>query len=984
MAIRVCMLLLLCCVQLQAQPIRYFTQFTEKEGLSDNQVQCLLRDRMGYLWVGTANGLNRYDGYTFRHYFPDARQPKYTISNACITDLKEDSAGFIWIATHNGLNRYDPRTETFQVWKNTGRNDGSLPNSLVRWLLPDQDRLWLACDNRDLAVFDPTNGQFKTYPWKAFLAQTLPFTAHISYQTIFTIHPKGDTALWLETKFGLFSFDKKTTVFAFHSHSGTPPPFDSHVFQVGALRWSLGSAGSSVQEGFDKQPMPVLPTASNQFSAPTGALERFFIEKNGNIWLGGENGLWLYDPQAQHFAFTQLNFKKQTTNQNTYHRLLDSQIDGRRYLLDLNGQQLWVFEKDKRLKTIALPGPAMLLKEDAGGILWVGGGAQIFQVNRKNLSLQAFPIPPHLLDAAEKSVFVDLEQDAAGNYWFANDTQGLLVWHSQNHSWWKPGPDQEFIGLGITDLLFDPGRRRMWIATEDYGLFQYDAASGKFTLYRYEENNPAHSLGAYIVHALCQDRQGFIWAATDPGGLSRFDDAAPVGQEFRTLNTENGLPSNQVLSLICDDAGRVWAGTNKGLACVDAQAWRARAFGKKEGMLTELIDLPLGLDAQGAVVMSAPQGFQSFYPDELLTPENQPEILFTGFRIFDKPYSDSLNINFLQKIKLSWREDFFTFDLASTHFARSEKNEFAYRLWGYEADWVVLKNGHSASYTQVPPGNYILEIKTGHAGHWYDTIKRLPIYIAPPFWETWWFRVLILLLLSGLTALLYRARVRQIRREERLKSEFNQRIARTEMAALRAQMNPHFVFNCLSSINRFILVNQPDEASVYLTKFSRLIRLILDNSRTEAVHLHKELEALKLYIEMEQMRFFDRFEYEISIDPGVQTEHLEVPPLLIQPFVENAIWHGLLHQKTAGKLQIKVYPEGKRLCIEVEDNGVGRQKAMELKTRSATVHKSLGMKLTAERLEVINQLYGTSAAVETVDLVDAAGQALGTRVLIRL
>jgi ligand-binding sensor domain-containing protein/anti-sigma regulatory factor (Ser/Thr protein kinase) len=978
------MLLLLCCLQIQAQPIRYFTHFTENEGLSDNHVQCVLRDRMGYLWVGTANGLNRYDGYTFRHYFPDTRQPQYTISNECITDLKEDSAGFIWIATHNGLNRYDPRTETFKVWKNTGRSDGSLPNALVQGLLPDQDGVWLACDNRDLTVFDPTHGLFKTYPWKAFLVQTLPNTAHISYQTIFTIHPKGDTALWLETKFGLFSFDKKTALFAFHPRSGLPAPFDSHVFNFGALRWLLGSAGLSVQDVFDKQPVPVLPAAYNQFSAPTGALERYFIEKNGNIWLGGENGLWLYDPQAQHFAFTQVPTNKQVSTQNTYHHLLDSRIDGRRYLLDLNGHQLLVFEKGNRLKTIVLPGAAMFLKEDNAGTLWVGVGSQIFQLNRKTLALHPFQLPAYLLDPAEKSVFVNIEQDAAGNYWFANNTQGLLVWHPQNHSWWKPGPDQQFIAQAVTDLLFDPSRRRMWIATEDHGLFQYDVVSGKFTLYRYEEDNPTHSLGAYIVHALCQDRQGFIWAATDPGGLSRFDNAAPVGQEFRTLNTENGLPSNQVLSLICDDAGRVWAGTNKGLACVDAQAWRARAFGKKEGILTELIDLPLGLDARGGVVMSAPQGFQTFYPDELLAPEDPPEILFTAFRIFDKPYADSLNINFLQRINLSWREDFFSFDLASTHFARSEKNEFAYRLLAYDADWVVLKNGHSASYTQVPPGHYTLEIKTGHAGHWYNTTKQLTIYIAPPFWETWWFRSLVLLLLAGLGTLLYLARVRQIRREERLKSEFNQRIARTEMAALRAQMNPHFVFNCLSSINRFILVNQPDEASVYLTKFSRLIRLILDNSRTETVPLNKELEALKLYLEMEQMRFFDRFEYEISVHSALQTEHLEVPPLLIQPFVENAIWHGLMHQKTAGKLQIKVYPEGKRLCIEVEDNGVGRQKAMELKTRSATVHKSLGMKVTAERLEVINQLYGTSAEVQTFDLIDAAGHATGTRVLIRL
>jgi LytS/YehU family sensor histidine kinase len=195
-------------------------------------------------------------------------------------------------------------------------------------------------------------------------------------------------------------------------------------------------------------------------------------------------------------------------------------------------------------------------------------------------------------------------------------------------------------------------------------------------------------------------------------------------------------------------------------------------------------------------------------------------------------------------------------------------------------------------------------------------------------------------------------------------------------------MNPHFVFNCLSSINRFILVNQPDEASAYLTKFSRLIRLILDNSRTETVPLNKELEALQLYVEMEQMRFTDHFEYRLEVTDGVQTEHVEVPPLLIQPFVENAIWHGLMHKKAPGLLQVRVFYEGKKLCVEVEDNGIGRQRAMELKSRSATVNKSLGMRVTAERLEVINQLYGTNAEVTTVDLKDENGEAIGTRVRV--
>jgi LytS/YehU family sensor histidine kinase len=179
-------------------------------------------------------------------------------------------------------------------------------------------------------------------------------------------------------------------------------------------------------------------------------------------------------------------------------------------------------------------------------------------------------------------------------------------------------------------------------------------------------------------------------------------------------------------------------------------------------------------------------------------------------------------------------------------------------------------------------------------------------------------------------------------------------------------------------------VNQPEEASAYLTKFSRLIRLILDNSRTDTVILGKELESLKLYIEMEQMRFTDRFEYNIAIAPQLQVEHIEIPPLLLQPYVENAIWHGLMHKKESCLLQIRLYPEGKHIAIEIEDNGVGRAKAMELKSRSATVQKSHGMKVTSERIEVINRLYQTQATVETTDLFDEQGNATGTRIKLTL
>ncbi len=1028
---RLLFFLLVSCHIAQAQQLRYFTHFTENDGLSDNSVTCILRDQQGYLWVGTTNGLNRYDGYSFRQYLPDTRQPQHTVSNEFIYDLKQDSVGFIWIATANGLNRYDPRTELFKVWKNTGRSDGSLPNSFVRSIFMDEKNcLWLACDHRDLCRFDPQTGVFKTYPWKAFLQKELPNSSPDEYKTIYQIKPKGKHAYWLETNFGLFSFDALSEIFGFYPipksdlKSASPssctetqylgswandllrynncdgqwsqiklpisPKISGgqrHVtgaFKIDEKHWILSREGLFLLDHQTEKLTQINPSPQNHFTAPTGLLQNLFLEKNGIVWIAGEQGLWRYDPDAQHFGYTPLKGENTNDFYNTFCRFTDSKVDGRRYLLDYYDLHLMVFENSRLRKKIRLPGLAAAIFEDKNGILWVSGGPEIFQLDRKLLQLKPFPIPSNLVDPASGTVFFDIAQDAAGDFWFGNNKTGVLVWRPEKKAWWKPGEAEGFIGKAVADIFADRERRTVWIATQDYGLFRYDEASGKFTLYRPEEADPEHSIGAYIVNSICKDGQGHIWAATDPGGISRFDYDAPVGRQFTNLNSQDGLPSNQVFSVLTDLNGNVWAGTSKGLAWVDSRQLRVRAYGKSDGMSNIFLDLPLSLSADGEVLSGTVYGYQSFHPDSLLKEKPAPGIIFTSFKVFDKNYDDTLNINFLKKIRLRWQQNFFSFDFSSTNFSQAGKNEYAYRLKGFDSDWIYAKNRHTASYTNVPPGDYELEIKTGKEGRWYAPDICLGIKIDPPIWATWWFKTLTVLVFAGAIGAFYRWRIGLIRHEAALKTEFNKRLAHTEMAALRAQMNPHFVFNCLSSINRFILVNQPDEASAYLTKFSRLIRLILDNSRTETVPLNKELEALQLYVEMEQMRFFDRFEYSMQVAPDVETEHLEVPPLLIQPFVENAIWHGLMHKKAPGLLLIRVFAEGNKLCIEVEDNGIGRQRAMELKSRSATVTKSLGMKVTAERLEVINQLYGTKASVTTEDLVDAAGNATGTSVRVSI
>ncbi|HEU4469930.1 MAG TPA: histidine kinase, partial [Flavisolibacter sp.] len=232
--------------------------------------------------------------------------------------------------------------------------------------------------------------------------------------------------------------------------------------------------------------------------------------------------------------------------------------------------------------------------------------------------------------------------------------------------------------------------------------------------------------------------------------------------------------------------------------------------------------------------------------------------------------------------------------------------------------------------------------------------------------------------------------VRAKAEEEKLKAEkilmdTKERMADVEMQALRAQMNPHFIFNCLNSINRYIVKSDQATASLYLTRFAKLIRLILDNSNSRTITLANELQALKLYIDMEVIRFEQKFSYTITVDSEVQPDSVYLPPLIIQPYVENAIWHGLLHKETAGALSIVVSkPHKGELQFTIKDNGVGREKAREMKSKSAFTKKSLGMRLTEDRLALLSMQAQQAASVEVRDLVTADGLPGGTMVILKI
>jgi LytS/YehU family sensor histidine kinase len=257
-----------------------------------------------------------------------------------------------------------------------------------------------------------------------------------------------------------------------------------------------------------------------------------------------------------------------------------------------------------------------------------------------------------------------------------------------------------------------------------------------------------------------------------------------------------------------------------------------------------------------------------------------------------------------------------------------------------------------------------------------------------------WILVLVTILLLSTGALVTismrlknrKERFRLWRREQTLAHEFAVQLANSELTALKAQMNPHFIFNSLNSINRYIIKSDPMTASAYLTRFSKLIRLILENSMTLKVQLAKELEAIELYLQMESMRFEQRFKYSIEIMPDVNTSAIHVFPLIMQPYVENAIWHGLMH-KTDGErsISIKVEISGSSLVYTIEDNGIGRVQSLDRTSRRSKGKKSFGLQITNDRLKLLaRDIQEEPASVNIADLIDVDSKPCGTRVTIKM
>ena len=346
----------------------------------------------------------------------------------------------------------------------------------------------------------------------------------------------------------------------------------------------------------------------------------------------------------------------------------------------------------------------------------------------------------------------------------------------------------------------------------------------------------------------------------------------------------------------------------------------------------------------------------------------------------------------LEKLQLSHNENSIIIYVTSNYMLKSKPTRFAWRLDGDVNNWVEMPayslSNDSSNMIELPdikPGKYVLRVKVKIGdGDWSKKEATMHIIVIPPYWTTWWFWASVIAGISLIVYAIVKLRVRAVRKTERLKAGYEKELMTLEAKALRAQMNPHFVFNCLNSIKTLMQENQNEKGVTYLTTFSKLIRTLFNNADKKEISLYDEIETCKFYLQLEAMRFDEKFSYSVNVNENIDLKSVQVPALIIQPFIENAIWHGIV-PRGKGNVFLSVSKDNGDIRVIIEDDGIGREASQQNKSASElTTHQSKGVNLAQSRLKLDNLLQQRRAAIETIDKKDETGKATGTKVILTI
>ncbi|MDB5138067.1 MAG: response regulator [Mucilaginibacter sp.] len=827
-----------------------FDHFGTREGLSQINVNSIIQDSRGFMWIGTRNGLNRYDGYTFTTYRYDPKNDN-SISNNMITDLIEDRDGNIWIATQSGLNRYERNTGTFTRYLHDKVNTNSISTNIINRLAFDQNGvLWIATQNGGLDCYDIKAKIFRHHLHSASDANS------IADNNVRTVFSDSQHNLWIGTSSGGVNlYNKQNNTFLNFPHKDLSAKDITGSNVICIIENNKDQLWIGTQEDglylFDKNNKSFKQFKHDDNSANSISSNTIYSlkkDETGNLWIGTENGgLSVLDAKTNKFYnFHHDEVDDNSINGNSIYAICQDRL-GNMWLGAFSGG-INLFKKTTASFTLYRhnSSPSSLsnnfvlsLFEDREKDIWVGtDGGGLNKFDPDNGTFTNYKQQPGVKNGLAGNYVLVVNQDDDGDIWIGTWGNGISVLNlkTKKFSYFSKDPanPNSLSGNNVYNIIHTRDKKA-WISVFGGGLNSYDKKTNIFKNFKFDVNDPKGIASNYI-YSLLEDKKGNLWLGTSDAGLDLLDRKTNTFTHFQHDENKNSLSNNGVTDIFEDSKGNLWLCTLSGLDLFNPETKHFTSFSKKDGLPSDItyavkeddygklwISTNGGLSVydpftktfknyttedgvqgdefkphsalktgDGKLYFGGINGFNAFYSDQILNPIAFSPLVITSFQVFNKPLAIAKNgndpsplkqdISDTRTISLSHKQSVISLEYAALDFGSADKKQYAYKLDNFDSEWNYVGTRNTASYTNLPPGQYLFKIKyKNSAGIWSPVKDSLQINIVPPFWLTWWFKLFVLIFIVGAIYSIFKYRLKTIKlRQFELEKQVDER---TELLA---------------------------------------------------------------------------------------------------------------------------------------------------------------------------------------------------------